>query len=261
MAILPQDTTLTEDEKDILEELNKLRSIYPWVWCVEFLDQEVIDDGFQYLVANTEDLTWDNKVFKVFPFNVDKIPATTTGKFPSTKLQMFNTYKLVQTIERHNGFVGVNLILYFLNAKILEQFNNNEDKYTPETYPYKFPFKVRSSSVSGNTILFDLGAPNYLISYLPSRQYVRDFCPFIFKGEFCWMHEIADDIFTADAQLETPLLSDSKYQDCQKSYLFCRQYWRSATLSKDAGLHTHDIPPGIAFGGFPTVGKGDLKYY
>ena len=261
MAKLPLGTTLTENEKDLVNELNKLRSIYPWVWAIEFLSQPVIDDGFDFLVSNTEEITWDSKTFKVFPFHVDRIPSTSTGEFPSTRLNTFNTYRLVQTLERHNGFMGVNLLLYFLNVKILQQFNNDSDKFTRETYPYKFPFRIKGCAVGGNNIVFDLGAPNYLINKIPNRTYIRDYCPFTFKGEFCWMRDIADDIFNADANLDTPLLSDAKYQDCQKSYAFCKQYWQSATLSKDKGLHSHSIPPGVAFGGYPTVAKGDLTYH
>jgi len=265
MPKLPDGASLSTREQVLIEEIHKVRSLYPWVWCIEFKDADIINDIPQYLVSNTEMINWDGKDFLVFPFHIDRIPTTSTGQFPSTNLVTFNTYELVQTIERHNGFVGANVVLYILNTKILKQFSNDPsmttDLFNLTDYPYKFPFKIKNTTISGSTISFNLGAPNYMLNKIPAKQYVRDFCNFTFKGEHCWMKGIADEVLTADAKLSTSFLSDPKYLDCQKTYQFCKMYWRSATLSEAQDLIPYNIPKGIPYGGFPTVAKGDLNYY
>jgi len=260
MPKIPVDPQNIESrETTLFKELQNIRSVFPWMWCVEFLD-EVRE--IQRVVANTEAVEWDGVTFQPYPFHVDKIPSTSTGEFPTTRLAFFNTSSLVHAIENGNGYINKNLVLYILNARTLKQFNGgNVDDYTRNEYPYQFLFKVKGASINNDIILLDLGTPGYLNSKLPARLYIRDFCPFTFQGEHCWLQGIFDDIKQADLASGLNMLSDPKYNDCMKLYEFCKQYWKSATLTKEKGYHSHELPKGVAFGGYPTVARGDLNYY
>ena len=247
MPKLPVGSSLTAPETLLLEEMNKLRSFHPWVVCLEFTDSDLIAEGLQYLVANTEDIEWDSKTWSPFPFKIDRIPSTSTGAFPVTKLSIFNTLEIVKLLEDYNGFVGKSVSIYFLNT--LPDVLTN---YTTTTYPYKYNFKVRAASVS-QYITLELGSPNYLLSKIPARSYIRDYCSFLYLGEYCWMKDFEDlmDIPDLDAEI---------YTECNKNYEECKLYFNNVCTQIDAGTLSGTKPNCIAFGGYPTIARGDLNY-
>lgn len=236
MPKIDNSVTLTTEEKQLLEEMNNLRSVYPWVICLEFVNTSAIDN----FASNTEDVTWDSTTFSAFPFKVDRIPSSSTGTFPTTNISLFNTRSIAKLINDNNGFIGEDVSLYFLNLKVLSDF-------TKDNYPYKFNFRITGCAIN-QYIQLQLGTPNYLKTYLPNKTYVREYCSFIFKGEHCWMRNF-EDLFVEDPALDT---------DCDKSYAQCKAYWQSAVDLENDLINT--IPIGIPFGGYPTVAKGDLKY-
>ena len=251
MPKIDNTLTLTAHEQTLLEEMNNLRSVYPWVICLEFLNTSAISN----LASNTEDVVWDSTTFSAFPFKIDRVPSTSSGTFPTTSISMFNTLSVAKLINDNNGFIGEDVSLYFLNMKVTDDF-------TKDNYPYRFNFRI-TGCVIGQYIQFQLGTPNYLKTYLPNKSYIREYCPFVFKGEHCWMRDFSDlfaayDSLHPDCDSLDPAVIDCLAIDCDKSYAQCKIYWQNAKdLQPDL---TNTVPIGIPFGGYPTVAKGDLKY-
>jgi len=219
---------------DLLKELSALKSTYPWIMLVEF-DTDLGD--YTYMCSNTEEVIWDSETWKPYPFVVGQVKSTSTGQLPKSSLAFFNTTEFNRAVPAR--VIGEDVTIYFLNLEHKGDFNR-------DTYPLQFSFKVLSVSIN-TAITLSLGAPNYLITKIPAKRYVRDYCNFTFNGEHCWVSDsLLTTLRSADSSLPTT---------CDKSYLLCKRYWDSGITN-----NVPNIPPYIGYGGFPTIDKGDINY-
>jgi len=227
------------NDTNLLKELTDLRSTYPWIMLVELSSTEdTIDFGnFSRLCSNTEEISWDGETWNPYPFVVGQVKSTSTGSLPKSSISFFNTTEFTRKVTPQ--VLGCDATVYFLNIK-------HKSEFTQDTYPIQFSFKVVGVTIN-EAVSFTLGAPNYLITKIPAKKYVRDYCNFTFLGEHCWLTgEAFTALRNADSSLPTV---------CNKSYPRCKQFWQSGTINLP-----EQTPPYIGFGGFPTIDKGDINY-
>ena len=227
-----------ELKQSLIEEKNSISSVYPWLFALQLHTHEDLD-GYDKIIANTEDFDWVDKdgndvKFLIFPFNIQGISFTSSGKFPTVTVNIFNTATITKRVEDNNCFLGIPVTLYIINAKAAQDYNTN-------TYPIQFNFVVVDAKIS-KYVTLTLGTPNYLTRNVPARQYYRDFCPYEFRQEFCWMKDYTPD--------------PNKPEDftCDKSWNKCLYFF-------NIYMDPEDKKRGLPYGGFPDIAKGSAHYY
>jgi hypothetical protein len=221
-----------EYKQSLIEEKNSISSHLPWLIAIE-LHTTVDLEGYEKIVSDSQDFIWkdanDQEItFKRFPFNMGALSFNASGKFPNISVNLFNTAFLVKKVEGNSGFLGMPITLYFVNVKATSEYNS-------ETYPLKYNFVINDCKI-GQYIQFTLGSPNYLLRNLPSKRYYRDFCPYEYRQEFCWMKNF------------NPTGDDLK---CDKSWDQCVEFKK----------RYNPTMRGVPYGGFPNLSKGNVYYY
>ena len=222
-------------KQSLIEEKNAISSSRPWLFAIH-LHTAIDLEGYDKIVANTEDFVWkddnDNEMkFSIFPFTISGIAFTSSGKFPQVTLNIFNTAFIVKKMEQNNCFLGTPVTLYIINERACAE-------YTTDTYPIQFNFVVTDAKI-GKYISLTLGTPNYLTRNVPARRYYRDFCPFEYRQEFCWMKN------------HDPEVGD---ESCDKSWSECLRLCKKYIPDTYKEL-------GVPYGGFPNLAKGTVHYY
>ena len=218
-------------------EKNAVSSTYPWLLAAEIIpiNDSIVLDEYEFIVADTQIFTWDTQEFTPFPFSVDTITTLGSSQFPNIKLIAFNTATVAEKLQDTNAFLGSTIHLYFLNINAMTDTMTESSTflYTRDNYPLKFTFIITNCTI-GSSITFDLGLPNYLTINVPSRRYYRDFCPYEFGKDFCWMRDYSP-----------------AGKNCDKTWQSCRDHWNDNSQPTT----------GIRYGGFPMLAKGSFVYY
>jgi hypothetical protein len=226
-------------KQSLIDEKNAISSELPWLIAVK-LHYAPDLEGYDMIVANSEDFIWEDSngtelIFKLFPFTMNGVSFTSSGKFPDVQLNLFNTATIAKYAEDNNCFLGLNITIYFINIKACSEYN-------ADNYPLKFDFVVTDGTI-GNYITLKLSSPNYLTRLIPSVRYYRDYCPYEYRREFCWMK---------DVPIENIMPQDLV---CNKSFTTCTKYkWAYQRFLPE------DIR-GVRYGGFPNLSKGTAYYY
>ena len=228
----------------LIQQKNKIDTRNPWLVALDIVTNKD-PNNFQeeYLVNNNEALTWGNKTYKPAPFKLGTLPAKSSGELPTIDITLFNTLELAQFLNAHDGLIDHPVKIYLVYATqdmTSGVWSIAEDKID---YPLKHSYVITECTVTRDTVKFKLGVPNYLKRPFPARLYHKDFCDFMYKGEYCWMRDYEYD--PPDVQFD---VCNHTYEDCKRHYLFF-------------GIgDIVDGKVGIAYGGFPNIGRGSYVY-
>lgn len=125
---------------------------------------------------NTEDITWNGQLYQAFPFELGEVSEATDGSDPSVELKVDNTSRaLSYAIETSGGAVNMPVILRVVNT---ENLNSAE----PEL---EEAFVVQKTSVAEDFVTFTLGAEYSARTRRPLNRYMKNNCPFKYKGIRC----------------------------------------------------------------------------
>lgn len=201
---------LTLSSVAILEK-NKLHSDGAWIIL---LDIEI--PGIETVVTicrNTEDITWNGTTYIAFPFEIGDVSEDSKGTLPSIELKVSNVAQVLQSyIEEGQGGVQSTVTLRVVHSKHL-------DVTTPELEEI---FSVTKTSVNSKWVTFTLGMNYPSGARRPLRRFMKNFCPFKFKGIECGATTTA-------------------YTSCKKTLTECRARGNSTRFGGE---------PGIPAGGF-----------
>ena len=231
--------------QSLLEEKNAISSELPWLIAVKLHNAPDLE-GYDMIVSDSSDFEWEDEggnplLFKMFPFTVNGISFTSSGKMPDVSLNLFNTATIAKYAEDNSCFLGLTVTIYFVNVRACSEYN-------ADNYPLQFTFLVSDGSI-GNYITLKLSAPNYLTRLVPSCRYYRDFCPYEYRKEFCWMKDIPLDLPVSDPVPPVPTQCDKTFETCA---LYKKNY--------EHGLAEGEMR-GVRYGGFPNLSKGNIFYY
>jgi len=192
----------------IIAEKNKLCSAGAWLVLLKF--------GFGgktvRLVRNNEDITWDGEDWQAFPFRLDDITETDKGEIPSVNVKVSNVTRVMQPyVEEAEGGVDTRVDLYVVHSEHL-------DDAEPVVHEI---FSVVKTTCDAEWATFQLGGDYPTQRRFPLDRYLKDFCPFVFKGPECG--------YTGDLTLCSHTLKD------------CRAHGNSTR-----------------FGGFPAIPVGGM---
>lgn len=125
---------------------------------------------------NTEDITWNGNLYQAFPFQLGNVSEDTDGSEPNVELKVNNTTQaLEQYIEQGNGGNGTQVIIRVVNTENLSSSEAELEEY----------FTVIKCVVTAEWVTFTLGAEYSARTRRPLNRYMKNNCPFKYKGIRC----------------------------------------------------------------------------
>lgn len=154
-------------------EANKLHGDGAWLVLLE-IRFESVDPIF--LCRNTEDIVWNGDTYLAFPFDLDDVKETTDGEIPTVSLKISNVTRAVQTyVEEAGGGVGAIVILRVVHSAHLTSIEAELEE----------EFTCTNTRLDQDWVTFDLGSGDATQKRLPFRRYLKNFCPFRYRGIEC----------------------------------------------------------------------------
>lgn len=156
---------------------------------------------------NTADITWNGYTWVAFPFELGDISEDSKGTLPSVELKVSNVTRTLQYyLEQANGGVQSKVVLRVVHSK-------NLGLTSPELEEM---FSVTKVAVDAMWVTFTLGM-NYPSGVRrPLRRFLKNFCPFKYKGIECG--------------------ATSNYPTCDKTLASCRTRGNSKRFGGEPGI-------------------------
>lgn len=150
-------------------EKNKLYTDSCFLILLEVRLQETV-----YICYNNEDVTWKGQTYQAFPFEIGEVLEDETTD-PNISLKVSNVARGLQWyVEDSGGGVGTEVILRVVNSL------NMDGDADLEEY-----FVVTACKIDEQWIDFTLGNGYSAKTRRPLDRYMKNNCPFQFKGIRC----------------------------------------------------------------------------
>ena len=163
-------------------EKNKIESNNAWLILLEVNIPS--EDLTLRLVRNNEDIMWGGVLWQAFPFEVDGFSQNSNGELPSFNVRVSNIDRTVEGyLEQAGGGIGS-------QVRILVVMSENLDLLTPEM---EEEFSVQSVNYDSQWVTFVLTGAVNLFRRIPERRFLKNFCPFKFKGVECQYDGVATE--------------------------------------------------------------------
>lgn len=186
---------LTLSQAAILEK-NKIASSNVWLILLEITIPATTAGQLPTvlrLVRNTEDIVWNSELWTAFPFELEPPKQSSNGELPNFTVRVSNITRTVEGyLEQAGGGVGS-------DVRIMVIMSEHLNIPTPELDEQ---FSVQSVSYDESWVSFTLTGAVNLFRRVPLRRFLKNFCPFQYKGPEC--------------------KATSGYAECNKSLSDCR---------------------------------------
>lgn len=185
---------------------NTLHSDGAWLLLLE-IQVAGLNDIIR-VCRNTNDITWNGYTWIAFPFELGDISEDSKGTLPSVELKVSNVTRTLQYyVEQANGGVQSKVIIRVVHSKHL-------DLTSPELEEM---FSVTKVSVDAMWVVFTLGMNYPSGARRPLRRYLKNFCPFKYKGIECGA-------------------TSSSYPACDKTLTSCRTRGNAVRFGGEPGI-------------------------
>ena len=138
----------------------------------------------EYIVNNTENITWNGNEYISFPFTYGDIDESTVASVPQVTLTMSNVNRIMerylQDYDRYlkiNGIDG-NEITCIASVINTNDIDNSEPIISYETI-------LSQPSTNATTATFEMTASSPYNKTFPPRKILKTFCTFVFKDKLC----------------------------------------------------------------------------
>ncbi len=143
--------------------------------CFLILLEIRLSGGAVFICYNNEDVTWKGQLYQAFPFRIGETSEDSDGSDPNVLLKVSNVAQGFQWyVETSGGGVGTEVILRVVNSKNMNGNPDLEEKYS-----------VLSCKVDEEWVEFTLGADYSARTRRPLDRYMKNHCPFAYKGLRC----------------------------------------------------------------------------
>lgn len=190
---------------------NEINSDSAWIALLEVVFDEDEDDRIR-VCRNNENIVWGGKTWVAFPFTLGETKIDDKGSLSNLTVDVDNTGReLDYYLNKYAGGSGCRVILRVVRS---------DDLSYPVPDVEEF-FCVKATTVNENKVTFTLGNAYPAKSRRPYRRYMKNNCPFKYKGVMCG--------------------ASSSYASCNHTLKDCRARGNSTR-----------------FGGFPGIPQGGL---
>ena len=187
---------LTLSQAAVIEK-NKIESSNVWLILLEITIPATQTGELPTvlrLVRNTENIVWGGYLWTAFPFELDPPKQSGNGELPNFTVRVSNVTRTIEGyLEQAGGGIGS-------NVRMMVVLSEHLDIITPELDEQ---FSVQSVSYDENWVGFVLTGAVNLFRRVPLRRFLKNFCPFQYKGAEC--------------------KATSTYPTCNKSLADCRE--------------------------------------
>ena len=154
-------------------EKNRLVSDGAWIVLLEIR----VKSGYVIrLCRNTDDIEWNGETWAAFPFDLDPPKQSGDGELPRFAVRVSNVTRTVEGyLEQEGGGVGASVRFIVVMLEHLDQAAPALDE----------EFSVQSVSYDRNWVTFTLSGAANLFRRIPERRFLKNFCPFQYKGPEC----------------------------------------------------------------------------
>ena len=189
-------------------EKNRIESPNAWLILLEITIPVENDVPIVLrLVRNTDGIIWNGLEWTAFPFELEPPKQSSKGEMPNFTIRVSNVTRTIEAyLEQAGGGVGA-------EVRIMAVLSEHLELTTPELDEI---FSVQSVSYDENFVSFVLTGAVNLFKRVPLRRYLKNFCPFQYKGPEC--------------------KSQSGYATCNKSYSDCRIRGNAARFGGEPGI-------------------------
>lgn len=153
---------------------NQINSDTAWIALLEI----VFKDGQESIKVcrNNEDISWNGHLWQAFPFTVGENKRDNKGTLSNITIEVDNsTRDLEYYLNLHAGGAGCSVILRVVRSDDLENSVPDLEEY----------FSVKSTQVTESKVTFTLGNSYPPKARRPFRRYMKNNCPFKYKGLEC----------------------------------------------------------------------------
>ena len=187
-------------------EKNKISSTGVWLVLLEIQFQSVTIK----ICNNNENIEWpagSGQTWVAFPFELGEVNENDKGELPQLTLKVSNVTRTVQQyIEQYAGGTDATVILRVVHSEHL-------DLTTPEIEEY---FMIKKTTTDAYWATFTLGPDYTMTQRVPPDKYMKNFCPFPFKGIRCGYNGSATE--------------------CNKTLKRCRELGNSVRYGGEVGI-------------------------
>jgi lambda family phage minor tail protein L len=153
-------------------EKNKLASDGAWLILLEITIRSGI---ILRLCRNTDDLLWNGEIWTAFPFELDEPKQSGNSELPRFAVRVSNVTRAIEGyIEREGGGVGAQVRMLVVMSNHLDSAPVLDEEYS-----------VQSTSCDQEWVTFNLSGSINLFRRVPERRFLKNFCPFQYKGMEC----------------------------------------------------------------------------
>jgi lambda family phage minor tail protein L len=185
-------------------EKNRLMSDGAWIVLLEV---KIKSGLILRLCRNTDDIQWNGETWTAFPFEMDAPKQSSDGELPRFSVKVSNVTRAVEGyMEQAGGGVGA-------MVRILVVMSSHLDQTAPVLDE---EFSVQSTTCDQNWVTFNLSGNVNLFRRIPERRFLKNFCPFQYKGPEC----------RAVSQLTA----------CDKSLRACQQHGNALRFGGEPGI-------------------------
>lgn len=152
-------------------EKNKIAATGAWLILLDIVITDLIE---LYLVLNTEDINWHDRQYIAFPFDISE--STEDGReIPAVTLKISNVSQAIQQyLEQAGGGVGAQVTIRIVHSDHLEGSAEIEET-----------FVCQSCRADAQWVSFNLGPGDPASIRRPERRFLKNFCPYSYKGLEC----------------------------------------------------------------------------
>jgi phage-related protein len=151
----------------LIIEKNKTASTSPWLILLETSLPTTPATAIR-LVRNTDNITYDSKLYTAFPFELDAQNMVSKGEIPTLSLKVCNINRIMQSyIEEYDGLVGQELSLLIVSKP------EGEGSYLLAA---TVTYDITGCVATEEWITWTLGAPNPLNRRFPLYRYIATHC-------------------------------------------------------------------------------------
>lgn len=190
---------------------NEINSDTAWLVLLEVIFDSAEDDRIR-VCRNTENIIWGGKTWVAFPFEISETKVDDKGTLSNLTLDVDNSSRdLEYHLNKYAGGSGCQIVLRVVRSDDLSC-------PTPDLEEY---FSVKATTVTESKVSFTLGNAYPAKARRPYRRYMKNNCPFKYKGVMCG--------------------ASSSHASCNHTLKDCRARGNSTR-----------------FGGFPGIPQGGL---
>ena len=154
---------------------NEINSDTAWIALLEVVFDEAEDDRIR-VCRNNENIVWGGKTWVAFPFALSETKADDKGTLSNLTIDVDNTGReLDYYLNKYAGGSGCRVILRVVRSDDLSCTVPDVEEY----------FSVKATTVTESKVSFTLGNAYPAKSRRPYRRYMKNNCPFKYKGVMC----------------------------------------------------------------------------